>query len=175
MHHEYDSLSTQDLRLHWNPNQSCVQIGNRTRVNCVEVQSSNHSAKNTLQVINNTQQDTHSQLIKASVILQVKFLPRRKIFGFKYFAIIALEVLLYNKLMVCTTTRSSLINSILFYYTEVILLFFHPRQVIALELLWILSASFGFINLSGWEPLTSLSCDGQQTVHNVLTIWTQVT
>ena len=47
MHHEYDSLSTQDLQLYWNPNQSCVQTRNWTRVDCVEVQSTNHSVSNT--------------------------------------------------------------------------------------------------------------------------------
>ena len=41
---EYDSLSTRDLRLYWNRNQSCVQNGNQIWVDCMEVQSTNHSA-----------------------------------------------------------------------------------------------------------------------------------
>ena len=44
---EYDSLSTRGLRFYWNPKQSCLQTGNRTRVDCVEVQKANHSASNT--------------------------------------------------------------------------------------------------------------------------------
>ena len=41
-----DSPTTRDLRLYWNPNQSCVQTGNWTHVDCVEVQKANHSASN---------------------------------------------------------------------------------------------------------------------------------
>ena len=47
MHYEHDSLSILDLQLYWNPNQSSVQTGNRTWVDCVEVKSTNHSASNT--------------------------------------------------------------------------------------------------------------------------------
>ena len=37
--HEYDSLSTRELQLFWNPNQSCVQTVNQTRVDCVDKKS----------------------------------------------------------------------------------------------------------------------------------------
>ena len=41
------TISTQDLWLYWNLNQSCVQTGNWPRVDCVEAQKANHSTSNT--------------------------------------------------------------------------------------------------------------------------------
>ena len=41
------SRPTRDLLLYWNPNQSCVQTGNWTRVDCMAVQEANHSASDT--------------------------------------------------------------------------------------------------------------------------------
>ena len=101
MQYEYDSLSTQDLRLYQNPNQSCIQTRNQTRVNCMEVQSTNHSTSNTY--------TTYQSFLRTVIAFRHPYVHYQRTFSgliLHYFILLVLQLKVMPR---ATVTRDTLI------------------------------------------------------------------